>query len=79
MYLVSSFNRLGVRHLSAGFATQDSAFAFLQARIEELAQSGSFYVVITEEGCWNQRIYLTSLLLRCAAAPDWSEAAIMLD
>ncbi|MEK4031847.1 hypothetical protein WOC76_01740 [Methylocystis sp. IM3] len=76
MYLVSSYNGLGVRHLSAGFATQESVFAFLRARIAELAQSGSYYIVVTEQGCLDQRIYLTSLLLERIETTDWSEAVI---
>ncbi len=79
MHLVSSYNRLGVRHLSAGFATEESLCAFLRARIGELAQSGSFEIVIAEEGRMGQRIYLTSLLLACVDAPDWSEASVSLD
>ncbi len=38
--------------------------AFLRALIAELTQSGSYYIVVTEQGCLDQRIYLTCSFLR---------------
>lgn len=79
MYLVSSFNNLGVRQLYAGFDTEEIAVAFLRSELVEIAKNESRYIVIREERGWEQKVYLTQLLLECVQAHDWSGAAISVD
>ncbi|MEK8092590.1 hypothetical protein WOC76_08635 [Methylocystis sp. IM3] len=76
MYPVSSYNKLGVRQLYAGFATEEVAVAFLRNQLVEIARNESRYIVVREEGGWEQKIYLTQLLLGCVQAQDWSGAAV---
>ncbi len=76
MYLVSSYNKLGVRQLFAGFPTEESAISFIRRQIGKMARGESAYIILTEEGSGEPRVYLTQRLLRCAKAPDWSDAMV---
>lgn len=77
MILISSYTRSGVRHLSAGFPTEEAASAFLQAELGALARRGSTYIVVSEASGRTERTYLTARLLECIHSPDWYDAGKM--
>lgn len=77
MYLVSAFNAVGVRQLSAGFPTEQAATDFIKLEVERLLDSGARYLVLIDETTRIRQMYRAQALADCIfVAVDWARALI---
>lgn len=77
MYLISAFNAVGVRQLSAGFPTEHEATCFIELEIEALLNSGAEVLLVINETTLSRRVYHVQALADCIfVAVDWARALI---